>query len=296
MLKQLQSLAVFAAVVETGTFTNAARKLKLTNSVVSHHVSKLEDTLGVTLLYRSTRRQSLTEDGRRVYEAARKMVRAAEVMLDDVSQSAEEPVGTLNITMPAFMPEAWIERAVWSFVQKHRGVDVSLQYSDVSADLIAGGFDVAFRLGLLPPSSLKAMHVADAPIRLVGSPDLLARHNPIRDPQDLLQVDHVTIDGSFKSITLRSENSETTITPESYRVRVNSIYAGHSAALEGIGLMKLPVSLCATDLAEGRLVEALPGWVPPPIPIRAVWPSQARRNSLTRRFLDHVMAQRGRDA
>lgn len=288
MIKYLQSLAVFAAVVETGAFNKAARKLDLTASVVSHHVSKLENHLGVTLLYRSTRTLSLTDDGRKVYDAARRIVSAADEALDLIADASDEPVGALRVSMPAFVPIGGLEPAIWAFVARHSGVALSIHYSDHPVDLIAEGYDLAFRVGHPRDSSLQMKRIAETALRLVAAPALLARQGTPKVPEDLAELDFIALDGLPETLSLVRGKETVKVRPLSYRIMVDSIHAAHSAAKAGIGAMPLPPALLAGARETGELVDVLPQWKLPALPIYALWPAKARRNSLMRRLLDSL--------
>ena len=161
MIDQLRAIAIFARVAEEGSFSAAGRALRLSTSVVSQHVSNLEQDLGVTLLYRSTRAISLTTEGQTLLSSAKQMLAAARQGLEDITIAGDEPVGALKITMPGFVRESAFEKALWSFARQHRSIAITLRSGDEQRDLIKEGYDLALRLGKMRDSTLRSKKVGE---------------------------------------------------------------------------------------------------------------------------------------
>ena len=169
MLDQLRQIAIFAKTVDHGSFRAAARSLRLSPSVLSHHVTQLEQSLGTALIYRSTRKLSLTPDGERLLTAARAMLDAAEAGLQEVSNQRQQPSGMLRVTVPAVLAQSELVDRMANFATGYPNVRLSLDFSDVRRELIGDGFDVAIRMGWLEDSSLKARKLFDVDRRLVAA-------------------------------------------------------------------------------------------------------------------------------
>lgn len=189
MLDHLRPLAVFAKVVELGSFRAAAKALGLSHSVVSHHVSQLEQMLGSTLLYRTTRRLSLTQQGERLFASAAAMLQAAESGLDEIAGGSRQPIGLLRVTVPAVLAAAHLVDDVAAFAELYPRVQLALNFSDTRRDLVSEGIDIAIRMGRLEDSSLKSRKLAVIPDALFASPSYVARHPRPRRPADLAQWD-----------------------------------------------------------------------------------------------------------
>lgn len=288
MIDDLRALAIFAKVAEAGSFSAAGRALRLSTSVVSHHVKALETRHGVTLLHRSTRALSLTGDGHRLLEAARRMVEAAEEGLDTIADISDGPAGALRLTMPAFLTNSPQENAIWQFARRYPNVAVTLHGSDKQINLIAEGFDMAIRLGAMSYSSLKSRKIGTFERCLVAAPAYLETIEKPLVPQDLARCDFVLMDMLPDKFVLTRGKEEVTFLPEQSRVLVNSISAARSAVLAGLGVQKLPLSEIGQDLAAGRLVRVLPDWSMPTLNIHAVWPGSSRRGSLVRLLLEFL--------
>lgn len=292
MIDDYRSLAVFVAIADTGSLSAAGRRLKLSTSVISHHLSRLEERQGVTLFFRSTRSMSLTPEGHIALEPARRMVAAGEEALDAIHAGNEEPVGALHVAMPAFGEQSRLHLALWDFARLHPMIAISLHCSDTPTDLVKEGFDLAIRLGTMRSSSLKSRRIADFKRRLVASPDYLAGRAPIVTPQDLAENDFIAVTQIPPVMTLERADQSITVEPINMRVEVNTVSAAKAAVLAGLGLWHLPLGEIEQEIATGRLIHVLPDWSLPVLGIYAVWPDIGPQKALTRRLIDYFVEHR----
>ncbi len=291
MIEDYRGLAVFVAVADAGSLSAAGRRLKLSTSVISHHLSRLETKLGVTLFFRSTRSMSLTPEGQAALGPARRMVEAGEAALDALSQTSDQPVGALRITMPAFGERTHLRQSVWEFARQHPLVAISLHSSDKPADLVKEGFDLAIRLGVLADSSLKSRRIGDFARVLIASPDYLATRPPVRTIEDLAGCSFVALSMLPDRMTLEHQGRSVVFEPENFRIEVDSITAAKSAILAGLGVQHLPLGEVEAELASGELVRVLPQWNLPLLGIYAVWPDIGPQKNLTRRLIDFLVSR-----
>ncbi|MCD5327141.1 LysR family transcriptional regulator [Chromobacterium piscinae] len=285
MIDELRALAVFAKTIETGSFRAAARALGLAPSVVSHHVSQLESRLGVALLYRSTRRLSLTPDGQALYGHAQAMLQAAETGLNELAGRAAEPAGALRLSLPAFFARGPLTASLAAFSQCHPKVELELDYSDEKRDLIRDGIDLAIRIGELQDSALKSRRLFDMPRLLVAAPSLLDARTAPACPADLADWPWLGIRMRGKRKTLidaAGQRHDFAIQPQ---ITVNSVDAACQLAAAGCGLATPPAFLAEGELAAGKLRVALPEYRVEPLGVYAVWPANATRESLTLRLV-----------
>ncbi|MDB6179391.1 LysR family transcriptional regulator [Paracoccus sp. Z330] len=285
MIDDYRGLAVFVAIVEAGSFSEAGRRLKLSTSVVSHHLSRLEAKMGVTLFFRSTRSMSLTPEGQAALGPARRMVAAGEEALDFLGAGSEEPVGSLKISMPAFGEKTRLRQRLWEFSRRHPMVAITLHNSDKRDDLVKGGFDLAIRLGTLSDSSLKSRKIGTFRRALVASPAYLASCPPIRSIEDLQNCEFVSIAMLPDTLTLWNQGKSKTISTENTRLEVDTIGAAKSAVIAGLGVQHLPYNEVSSELLSGELAVVLPDWTLPELGIYAVWPEIGPQKQLTRRLL-----------
>lgn len=292
MIDQLRAMAVFAKVAEAGSFRGAADLLGLSPSVISHHVSALEKSLGVALVYRTTRKLSLTDEGERLARHAQAMLSAASEGLDGASQETPEVRGRLRITAPAVFQCGPFISMAHRFMQLHPNLELEIDFSDAPRDLVASGFDLALRIGWLPDSSLKARKFHTGTQLLCASPAYLETKPAVRTPDDLAALDLISVSSLVEDMQLTERASGRTTTVRApHRLSVNSGYAALRFAEEGAGLARIPLFLALDALNAGRLREVLPGWSLPDPSFYAVWPANAGSRSLTRFFVDFLASE-----
>jgi DNA-binding transcriptional LysR family regulator len=284
MLEQLRALAVFAKVVDLGSFRAAARFLGLSPSVVSHHVRELEARIAAPLLHRSTRQLSLTPAGERLVVFARQIVEAAERGLHGISSGG----GKLRITAPAFLAPTPLGRDLALFSLQHPRVELMISFGENTRDLLRDGFDVALRIGKLTDSTYRSLKLADMQRLLVASPALLERGVRIRSPRDLEQHPFIQLSSRPPVLSLSAPRRKPVTLRMRPNVSVDSAAAIRELVLAGAGIATLPELLVRDDVAHGRLTIPLPRWTVPPVTVYAVWPEHAQRSELTRAFVAFV--------
>ncbi len=289
MIDSYRGLAVFVAVAETGSFSAAGRRLKLSTSVVSHHLSRLETRMGTALFFRSTRAMSLTAEGEAALAPARRMIAAGEEALDAMGVDSDEPVGALHVTMPAWGERTRLHRRLWDFAHRYPMVAISLHSSDVQSDLIKGGFDLAIRLGKLADSGLKSRRIGSFTRVLVASPAYLASRGPVETFEDLATCDFIAISRLPDADTFKREGRSVPFKPEKVRLEVNTVGAAKSAIITGLGVRLLPLGEVDEEIVSGRLVRLLPEWDVPDKGVYAVWPDTHPEKALTRRLIDFFL-------
>ena len=286
MIIHLRALAVFAKTVEHGSFRAAARALELSPSVVSHHISQLEEQLGVALLYRSTRTLSLTRDGERLIGAAQAMVTAAETGINDVLDHASGLSGDLHVTAPAVLAQSPLADNIADFLKVHPDVRILIDYSDERRDVVVDGIDVAIRMGWLRDSALKARKLYDVERVLMASRSFLAGRPVPKSPKDIEEWDWLDLASvTLKPVFRHASHNTVTIRPKS-RLTANSASALYQLVARGAGIATLPRFLAEADIHAGTMEVLLPEWTLPSIAIYAVRPQNAPRDGLTAAFVN----------
>jgi len=292
MLDELRQIAIFAKTVDHGSFRSAAKALRLSPSVVSHHVAQLEQSLGTALLYRSTRNLSLTPDGERLLESAHAMIEAAESGLQVMSNQSNQPSGVLRVTVPAVFTQSLLMDQLAEFAIEYPKVELSIDLSELRRDIIADGFDLAIRAGALEDSSLKAQKLFQFDRRLVASPAYIRSQpepvlpNELKDWDwlELAPVRHVKTE--FKNGRKRQ-----TVQKKKARISVNSAHALSRLARAGAGLAIIPEYFSEPLIDTGELEYVLSEWTVPPISVFAVWPSNAPKNGLVKHLVKYLKAK-----
>lgn len=288
MIDELRAMAVFAKTVETGSFRSAAHELNLSPSVVSHHVSQLESRLGVALLYRSTRKLSLTSEGQTLFASAKAMLEAAAEGLNALSRQSPEPSGQLALSIPAFFATSPLLASIAIFARKHPKVALSIRFSDHREDLIENGIDLVVRIGPLKDCALKSVRFHDMERVLVASPAHIAAHPPAQTPEDLKDWDWIGLRMRPYSKLLTHRDGSSFMADYTPRIVVDSVEAACQLAVAGLGLASPPRFLAASALDCGQLIEVLPNWKVDALGVYALWPANAPREGLTMRLVDFL--------
>jgi DNA-binding transcriptional LysR family regulator len=262
-MADLNTLIIFAKVIEASSFSEAARRLKLPVSTVSRRIADLEDLLGVRLLERSTRSLRLTDIGAELLEHARRGAELSEAIDNIISNQASEVSGLLRLSAPPSISDTLLSPLIGAFQSAYPNVRVQVLVTDRYVDHIAEGVDLVFRRGALRDSSLVARTILTYRHQLVASPAYLSRCNPPLYPVDLLNhrllaFEHWRTEYRWSFVHTNGRDRETlTFRPH---VSMND-YAGLATALlDGAGIGDLPPVVQPALLRDGRLVEVMPSW------------------------------------
>ena len=294
MIDQLRAMAIFQTVAELGSFRGAARKLNLSPSVISHHITQLEDQLGLPLLYRSTRRMSLTDAGRDLLAASPRMTSAAQEGLAAINLRVEQPVGTLTITTNASSSERPYSELYAGFVRAYPKVQMTLHLSDENVSLEGSQFDVAIRgrMSDLDDSSYKARKLGSLEFAIFASPEYVQGRPPLKTIDDLADWDRIACPAiPWASIATTFDGSVPMREPRSL-ITCDNFAMARTFVEEGMGFMIETYPLVAEAFRVGRLVEVLPNIRLRPVDVYAIYPANAPRDSLARLFVDYALAQK----
>lgn len=289
-MDKLSSMMVFVKAVEMGSFAAAADALELSAPMVGKHVRQLEQQLGVTLLNRSTRRQSLTEVGRHYYERCKIVlleVEAADAIARESHQLAQ---GHLRISASINYGTHCLAPVLASYRAQYPQVTLGLELSDSVVDVIAGGYDAVFRVGRLADSGLRARPLA--PYRMVAcaAPAYLAEHGTPQTPADLAQ--HQCLGFTHWSPRevwyFDGPNGREEVAIHG-PLSANVGQALRVAALGGIGIILQPEALVADDLRAGDLQRVLSAYKAPALPVHVVTAPGRSRSQKLQSFLDYIV-------
>jgi DNA-binding transcriptional LysR family regulator len=268
----LNRLAYFAAVVETGSFTKAAERLAITKTVVSQQVTRLEAELRTQLLSRTTRRVEATEAGRRLHASCVSILREAEAAVDAIAHANTAPVGVLRVAAPNDYGASTIAPLAAAFTRRHPACTVELVLSDAKTDIVANQIDLSIRVGWLADSSLQARRVGTFRQLLVAAPGLGVR---ARVPEELAELPFVANFALKEPLVWRfvGRAQERRTVRMRQAIAINATPGVLAATLAGGGISILPDFQVADLIAAGKLVEILPAWSLPSGGIHAVYPA-----------------------
>jgi len=286
-MTEFNIIPVFIAVVESGGFSPAARKLGISKSAVSKRITQLESRLGVRLLYRTTRRLSLTEAGERYYEHAVKAMAHAYEAEDAVTQLQSTPQGRLRINVPMSFGRMHIAPLIPRFLAQYPQIQIDMTMEDRIVNLVDEGYDLAIRAGELPDSSLVARELAPLRSVLCASPAYLEKHPRPTQPSDLLQHNCV-IFSHGPSEWLFERNGATEAVVVSGNLRVSNGEVVREALLQGLGIGRVATFMVGQELANKQLVQLLDDYQMPTAHFNIIYPQRRHLPSKVRVFIDFL--------
>ena len=289
MIDELRAIAIFAETIKQGSFRAAAKVLKLSPSVVSYQVSQLEEFIGTALIYRSTRKLSLTSEGTVLYEYALNMVQAAQQGLNQIALEKVELKGTLTVTLPSALIKSNISKKIAQFSKIHPYLNFKLFYTDDRQDLILQGIDLAFRAGEMDDSNLKSKRIGEINRKLVCSSDYFHSNMSPISPQSLTTWNWIKLDMLPNHRTLINSSGERCEINFESNISVNNVEAMTQLCINGAGIATPPDYLIEKEIENNTLIELLPNWQVDPIALYAVWPNNVFQNSSAKRLLDFLI-------
>jgi DNA-binding transcriptional LysR family regulator len=296
-MDRLHAMEVFVRVVESGSFSAAARDLSATQSTATKQIALLEAHLGARLLNRNTRGASVTEAGALFYEKCKLILRDVEEAHSIVQRRQTQAVGLLRIGSSVAFGRRVLVPLTLEFMREHPHVQVDLSFEDRYTDLVAQGIDVAVRLGKLADSSLGARFLGSNPWLLVASPEYLAAHGAPTQAQDLARhsaLIYSSVQGG-DVWRVRPPGGEVLTVHVSGRLRSNNLSAVLAAARAGHGIAALPWYVASHSIASGAVQEVLPGHGLMEQEIHAVYPSPTLVPGKVQAFIAFLLGRFGRE-
>ena len=294
-MSYVNNIKMFVRVYELGSMSAAARDQRTSPAVASARVSELEKHLGVRLFNRTTRSLQPTENGRRFYDGARKVLDAIDEAEAAVIDATQNPRGTIFVAAPLGIGRRLIAPQVPLFKDEYPQIDVRLRLSDRIIDITAEGLDVAFHLGILDDSTLKVRAVADCPRLLCAAPSYVARRGNPADGDALVRDHHDCLNLRFPGA---KEFQWTLLTPEGpRRFEIVGPFESDDGdvltawALDGRGIVLKPVFEVADHLRAGRLVPVAEATPPLPVQLSCLTPNRRLKDPKIRLFVDFMISR-----
>jgi DNA-binding transcriptional LysR family regulator len=293
-MDRLASMSVYVRAVELGSFSAAAEALQMSPQMVGKQVQKLEQHLGVQLLNRTTRRQSLTDFGRLFYERAKLILAEVDAAEGMAAETRATPTGRLRVNAPVSFGMQTLAPRLPEYLKAYPSVAVELTLANRAVDLVDEGYDVVFRIGELSDSSLIARPLAPYRLALCAAPSYLAQCPAPQTPWDLQHHEclgfshtelrtHWTFDGPGGRV----------VVPISSRLIADHGEPLLCAALSGVGIILQPYELVQKALQNGELVPLLPEYSVPTRPVHVMYASGQRLTPKLSSFLDFAIAAFG---
>jgi len=299
-MDRLTEMEAFATVVDQGGFTDAARKMGISKSAVSKHVSSLEARLGARLLNRTTRRVSPTEIGLVYYDRARRVLNDAGEADSIVTAMQSAPSGVLRMSVATDFGVSLLSPVLDSFLAEYPDISVNMVLKNRYVELISEGFDMAIRLGEMEDSSLRARKITETTQRLVASQSYFQQHGRPERIDDLSdhRLLHYSNQSSANVWKITAPSGEVRQVRGNGWLTVNDGPSLMNAAKKGLGIAYLPSFLYHDALARGEVVDVIPDLPQSTLGIYAVYPPGRYTQPKVRAFIDFLVdrfAEKGPD-
>jgi DNA-binding transcriptional LysR family regulator len=291
---QLEDMQMFVRVVEAGSITKAASQLSLAKSAVSKRLSDLESRLGSKLINRTTRTSSLTEAGHQYYQRVQLLLGEVDSLNGDIACENKVLAGSLKLAVPLSFGITHLTPAIDLFMRQHPELSIELDYSDRKVDLIEGGYDLAFRIGSLPDSSLKARKIAPIKHVICASPDYLKRQGIPENPAQLKHHKILKRPGwPLAGMPLWDLEGQKHLVNGQSSLIANNGNAMTMLALTGHGIIMLPTFYVWESLQRGDLVPILENYSLTTMNAYAVYPTTRYLPRKVRSLIDFLVERFG---
>jgi DNA-binding transcriptional LysR family regulator len=288
-MNRLSAMEAFVRVIETGSFSGAARQLRIGQPAVSKAIAQIEERLGVRLLLRTTHGLTPTESGQNFYEHAKRAIEEVEEA-DLAARGAGAALsGRLRICAAVTFARLHVMPQLPDFLDQHPALDIDVILDDRNVDLIKAGVDVALRMGSLTDSSLTARKIGQGRRVVLGTPSYFAKAGEPQAPTDLVAHQAVIYDqrGGGGAWIFRQGSTETAVTLKG-RVRVTAAEGVREAVFSNLGLTVSSEWMFAAELRDGRVRPVLEDWTLPPIDLWAVFPTGRQASVKARAFASFI--------
>ena len=289
-MDQIQAMRIFVRVVEAGTFTRAADSLSLPKATVTKHIQALEARLRVKLLNRTTRRVTVTPDGAAYYDRTVRLLTDLDDIEASMTNARTNPPGRLRIDVGSSMAQLLIIPHLAEFQARYPDIQLDLGVSDRIVDLLGDNVDCVIRGGELSDQSLVARRIAHLEFITVAAPDYLARKGTPTHPQEI-EEKHTSViyfspqTGKQYPLEFRKGDESIDITGP-YQLSVNENNAYVTSILAGLGVGQITSYHAEKHLQSGALVQLLPEWTQPLLPVYVVYPPNRHLSAKVRAFVD----------
>lgn len=283
------AMEAFVRVIDTGSFSNAAKQLQVGQPAVSKAISQLEEWLGVRLLLRSTRSVTATEAGQNFYVRAKRALEETEEAILEARGAGAALTGKLRISSSVCFGRLHVVRQLPRFLEKHPDLELDLVLDDRPINLLEEAIDVAFRSGAVGNTTLVARKLGEARRMVIATPEYFAKHGEPKTPGDLMahQVVIYTVDSGGTSWTFRQGSTETSVVVGG-RIKVTAAEGLREAVFAHLGLAITSEWNFAPELAAGIVRPVMLDWELPKLELRAVFPTGRMINTKTREFVSFV--------
>lgn len=270
----LNEVAIFVKIVETGSFVGAANVLEMPKSTVSARLSSLEKRLGVTLIRRTTRKLHVTEAGEKYFKDCMQALSQITAAEEEVLQTQSEPHGLLKLTAPVDLGGTLLPNIIHAFSKKYPQVNLEILLTDRTVDLIGEKIDIGIRTGALKDSSLISKKLGTIYFAPFAGPKFLKNLGPLRSPKELENICAISFSPLGANEWQLISNKEKFSVKMRNKTLVNDLGLIKSLAMTDIGIALIPTYLCTNEVKSGKLIRIFKNWRTEIRPVHFVYPSQ----------------------
>lgn len=291
-MQDLNDLYYFVQVVDHGGFAPAGRALGVPKSKLSRRIAVLEDRLDTRLINRSTRRFTVTELGLEYYRHCVAMLVEAEAAQEVIDRSRAEPRGVVRLSCPPGLIYFHVGQLLVRFMARYPHVKVEIDATSRRVDVIKEGYDMALRVRFPPleDSGLAMKVLSKSPQRLMASRDFFDNHSKPESPDELANLPTLDFEQPESKHAWCLDGPDGAVAQVHHfpRLVTDDVFTLRQAALEGLGVVRMPLIVGGRDMVEGRLINVLPGWQPRGGILHAVFPSRRGLLPAVRALLDYL--------
>jgi DNA-binding transcriptional LysR family regulator len=290
-MDRLKAMQTFVQIADQGSLTKAADALSSSLPAVVRSLAALETHLGVRLFQRTTRRISLTEEGRAYLHSAREVLALADAADRALSLDAAEPAGQLSVTAPVMFGHMYVAPAIVRFLQRYERMRCSVLLHDRPVNLLEEGIDVGIRISALEDSSLVAQQLGSIRRVVVASPDWLRRHGRPGHPRELAGANCVCVQPSTMGPWMFRDNGRPLAVAVKGNLEFNHVAPAAEACAAGMGFGMFLSYQVGPQVAQGRLEVVLEDFEAPPRPVSVIYPHARMLPARTRAFIDWMKVE-----
>lgn len=289
-MERLDCDRMFIAVMETGSFTAAAQRLSTSHGQASKLITRLERELAVSLFSRSTRALKPTEVGLAYYERIRPLLAEYDALNDDVRNASKTPSGLLRVSVPVTFGSTQLAEHLIAFARRYPDIELDVSFADRLVNVVNEGFDLALRIGKLTDSNLIARKLCDIRIVTVASPAYLQQKG-MPSHWNQLSDHHCILDTNFRdplAWSFQDENQQLHAQPVRGKIKFSNAEACLRAAIEGLGITRLPTFVAGKALQDGTVISVLSHYEAPPLGLYAIYPPAKYLTRRSRVLIDFL--------
>ena len=288
-MNKLKAMAIFVKIVDQGSLSKAAEKLGMSQSSVARSLAALEESVATQLIHRTTRKQTLTEEGIEFSLRCRQILADVDDAENALTQRQSKPKGLIRITAPQTFGRLHINPLISEFIHTYPEIEVELLLLDRVVDLIEEGMDIALRIGHLPDSTLIAKQVGKVAFKVCASPHYIEQAGQAEHPTELFDYECIQLTAlkSHAQWGFREAGKHHKISI-SGRFKTNHVESALDACKQGLGYGQFLSYQVAESVHAGELKTVLESYESPPLPVNLVYPHSRRLSSRSRTFIDWI--------